>query len=101
MTLNPSEAHYVHREFPMFTQWALKHGNPMFLPKGFDDNDDDEASKYDLRSQAYLLMRNLHQSYETIMTLPTEDREFFVRSELKLLEEQKKQNEEINARNGS
>ena len=95
MTLNPFEARYIHREYPMWMQWALRHGNPMFIPRGYKD-DEDEVSKYDLRSQAYLLMRNLHQNYETILTMDTEEREFYVRSELQFLEEQAKQNEKLN-----
>ena len=67
----------------------------MFIPRGYKD-DEDEVSKYDLRSQAYLLMRNLHQNYETILTMDTEEREFYVRSELQFLEEQAKQNEKLN-----
>lgn len=99
MTLNPGEVKLIDREYPMWMQWAERHGNPMFLPKEFGE-DDDEASKYDLRSQAYLLMRNLHQSYETIMTMTSEEREFYFRSELKFLEEQKKSADEIGKSNG-
>lgn len=95
MTLNPGETKLIHKEYPMWMQWAERHGNPMFLPKGFGD-EDDEVSRYDLRSQAFLLMRNLHQSYETIMTMTSEEREFYVRSELKFLEEQSKQAENLN-----
>ena len=99
MTLNPGEVHLVTREYPMWMQWALHHGNPMFLPREYS-NEDDELSKYDLRSQAYLLMKNLHQSYETIMAMPTEEREFYARSELKFLDEQAKQAEKVNQSNG-
>lgn len=83
----------------MWMQWSLRYGNPMFIPKGYYE-EDDEVAKYDLRSQAYLLMRNLHQSYESIMTMSSEEREFYVKSELEFLEAQKKESEKIGKQNG-
>lgn len=90
MTLNPSEYHFWHKEYPMFCQWAV-HKDILFLPKEMAE--DEEDKQYDLTSKAYILMKRLNQSYDRIMSMDAEERDRLFEMEMKLLKEEAKQNE--------
>ena len=87
MTFNPTEYHFLYKEYPQFSQWAL--------PKGIlfnsRENDEDEFGEYDLTSKAYLLMKRLGQDYNRIMLMDSEERDKFFRMEMEVIKEENKQ----------
>ena len=52
MTFNPAEYHLWHKEYPMFSLWAVPKGI-LFLPKEVAESE--EVKQYDLTSKAYIL----------------------------------------------
>ena len=76
----------------MFSLWASSRGI-LFLPKeAAEENDSNE--KYDLVSKAYILMKRLGQDYNTIMNMPTEERDRLFSMEMELIKEEAKQAEQ-------
>jgi hypothetical protein len=88
MTLSPDTVHLWHKEYPMFWLWA-KDKDILFLPKAVSE--EDESKQYDLTSKMYILMKRLKQNYETILTMPVEERDLLFDMEMKLIEEEHKQ----------
>lgn len=93
MTLNPCEYYFWHKEYPMFTQWAVQKGI-LFIPK--EVAEDEEEKQYDLTSKAYILMKRLGQDYDKIMSMDAEERDKLFEMEMKLIKEEAKQNENKN-----
>ena len=92
MTLNPADVQLMQREYPMFSLWASSRGI-LFLPKETaEDNDSNE--KYDLVSKAYILMKRLGQDYNTIMNMPTDERDRLFSMEMELIKQEAKQAEQ-------
>ena len=92
MTLNPADVQLMQREYPMFSLWASSRGI-LFLPKeAAEENDSNE--KYDLVSKAYILMKRLGQDYNTIMNMPTDERDRLFSMEMELIKEEAKQAEQ-------
>lgn len=89
MTLHPDTFHFWHREYPMFWQWA-ENKDILFLPKGASEVE--EEKKYDLTSKVYILMKRLKQDYNTIYSMPVEERDALFEMEMKLIAEEAKQN---------
>lgn len=90
MTFNPTDYHILHREYPMFNLWA-GHKGILFLPK--EVAEDDEFKKYDLTSKAYIFMKRLHQSYQTVMLMDADERDKLFEMEMRLIKEEAKQKE--------
>lgn len=90
MTFNPAEYYFWHKEYPMFSQWAVQK-DILFLPKEMAE--DEEEKRYDLTSKAYILMKRLNQSYDRIMSMDAEERDRLFEMEMKLIKEEAKQNE--------
>lgn len=91
MTLKAEEYHAIYKECPMFCLWAVTKGI-LFFPKQII-SDDEKYGNYDLTSEAYLLMKRLHQAYKDIMLMDSEERHQFFRLEMEFMEEEKKQAE--------
>ena len=92
MTLNPADVQLMQREYPMFSLWASSRGI-LFLPReAAEENDSNE--KYDLVSKAYILMKRLGQDYNTIMNMPTDERDRLFSMEMELIKEEAKQAEQ-------
>lgn len=72
----------------MFNLWAGRKGI-LFLPK--EISEDDELKKYDLTSKAYIFMKRLHQSYETVMLMDSDERDTIFKMEMELIKEEAKQ----------
>lgn len=89
MTFNPAGCHLWYKEYPMFILWAEQKGI-LFLPK--EISEDDEFLRYDLTSKAYIFMKRLHQSYETVMLMDADERDRIFKMEMQLLKEEAKQN---------
>lgn len=92
MTLSPAEYRLWQREYPMFSLWATTRGI-LFLPKEVAE-EDDSPEKYDLVSKAYILMKRLGQDYNTIMTMPTEERDRLFSMEMELIKKEAEQTEQ-------
>lgn len=90
MTFNPTEYHFLCKEYPMFNLWAEQKGI-LFLPKEIAE--DDEFKKYDLTSKAYIFMKRLHQSYSTFMLMDADERDRLFEMEMKLIKEEAKEKE--------
>lgn len=89
MTLNPADVQLLQREYPMFSLWASSR-DILFLPREVaEENDSNE--KYDLVSKAYILMKRLGQDYNTIMNMPTDERDRLFSMEMELIKEEAKQ----------
>lgn len=88
MTFNPTEYRLWYKEYPMFNLWAGRKGI-LFLPK--EISEDDELKKYDLTSKAYIFMKRLHQSYETVMLMDSDERDTIFKMEMELIKEEAKQ----------
>lgn len=88
MTFNPTEYHFWHKEYPMFTQWAIQKGI-LFPPKEFAE--DDELKQYDLTSKAYIFMKRLGQDYNMFMLMDAEERDKIFEMEMELIKEESKQ----------
>lgn len=92
MTLNPADVQLLQREYPMFSLWASSR-DILFLPREVaEENDSNE--KYDLVSKAYILMKRLGQDYNTIMNMPTDERDRLFSMEMELIKEEAKQAEQ-------
>ena len=92
MTLNPADVQLMQREYPMFSLWASSR-DILFLPREVaEENDSNE--KYDLVSKAYILMKRLGQDYNTIMNMPTDERDRLFSMEMELIKEEAKQAEQ-------
>lgn len=92
MTLNPADVQLMQREYPMFSLWASSR-DILFLPReAAEDNGSNE--KYDLVSKAYILMKRLGQDYNTIMNMPTDERDRLFSMEMELIKEEAKQAEQ-------
>lgn len=89
MTLSPAEFQLWHREYPMFMLWAIQKGI-LFMPKEYAETDEDK--KHDLMSKVYVLMKRLGQSYSQIMSMDADERDLFFEMEMKLIQEEAKQN---------
>ena len=73
----------------MFSLWASSR-DIFFLPREVaEENDSNE--KYDLVSKAYVLMKRLGQDYNTIMNMPTDERDRLFSMEMELIKEEAKQ----------
>ena len=92
MTFYPYEYHFWHKDYPMFCSWAVQK-DVLFLPKALSE--EDEEKKYDLTSKAYILMKRLGQSYPTIMQMDAVERDTLFEMEMKLIQEEAKQNKDI------
>ena len=76
----------------MFSLWASSRG-ALFLPReAAEENDSNE--KYDLVSKAYILMKRLGQDYNTIMNMPTDERDRLFSMEMELIRQEAKQAEQ-------
>ena len=76
----------------MFSLWASSR-DILFLPReASEENDSNE--KYDLVSKAYILMKRLGQDYNTIMNMPTDERDRLFSMEMELIKEEAKQAEQ-------
>lgn len=91
MTFNPTDYHLITKEYPMFSLWAVPKGI-LFIPK--EVSEDDELKKYDLTSKAYILMKRLGQDYNRVMLMDAEDRDALFEMEMKLIQEEQKQQKE-------
>lgn len=90
MTFNPTEYYLWHKEYPMFNLWAVQKGI-LFLP--METAEDEEFKKYDLTSKAYIFMKRLNQSYETVMLMDAEERDRLFEMEMRLIKEEIKDKE--------
>lgn len=93
MTFNPAESYVWYKEYPMFALWAMR-GQFLFIPKEFSE--DDELKKWDLTSKAYIFMKRLGQDYNRVMMMDAEERDKLFEMEMKLIKEEKEQNEQLN-----
>ena len=76
----------------MFSLWASSR-DILFLPRE-DAEENDSNEKYDLVSKAYILMKRLGQDYNTIMNMPTDERDRLFSMEMELIKEEAKQAEQ-------
>lgn len=90
MTFNPTEYHYLVKEYPMLTLWAMQKGI-LFLPK--EISEDDEFNKYDLTSKAYIFMKRLNQNYETVMLMDADERDELFKMEMRLIKKEAEEKE--------
>lgn len=93
MTFSPEESHLWYKEYPMFNLWAAPRGI-LFLPK--EISEDDDLKKWDLTSKAYIFMKRLGQDYNTVMLMDSDERDKIFEMEMKLIQEEKKQEENLN-----
>lgn len=91
MTFNPAEYHLWHKEYPMFSLWAVPKGI-LFLPKEIAESE--EVKQYDLTSKAYILMKRLGQDYDKILLMDAEERDRLFEMEMKLIKEEAKKNQD-------
>lgn len=91
MTFNPAEYHLWHKEYPMFSLWAIPKGI-LFLPKEVAESE--EVKQYDLTSKAYILMKRLGQDYDKILLMDAEERDRLFEMEMKLIKEEAKKNQD-------
>ncbi len=91
MTFNPAEYHLWHKEYPMFSLWAVPKGI-LFLPKEVAESE--EVKQYDLTSKAYILMKRLGQDYDKILLMDAEERDRLFEMEMKLIKEEAKKNQD-------
>ena len=70
----------------MFAQWGIQKGT-LFFPKWAREEDEDK--RYDETSKMYLLMKKLHQTYESIMLMPTSTRDRLFDMEMEYIKKQK------------
>lgn len=92
MTFGSSTYWAYYRDCPMFSFWGIKHGN-LFFPKSVTQTG--EYAEYDLTSKAYVFMKRLGQDYKTIMLMESTERDEIFAMEMKLIEEEKKQADEV------
>ena len=76
----------------MFSLWGIKYNN-IFFPKTVTQTG--EYAEYDLTSKAYVFMKRLGQDYRTIMLMDATERDEIFAMEMKLIEEEKKQADEV------
>ena len=93
MTFNPTEYQIWCKEYPMFNLWAVRRGI-LFVPK--EVAEDENVKKYDLTSKIYIFMKRLGQDYNTVMTMDADERDTLFEMEMKLIEEEKKKQDELN-----
>lgn len=77
----------------MFNLWAVRRGI-LFVPK--EVAEDENVKKYDLTSKIYIFMKRLGQDYNTVMTMDADERDTLFEMEMKLIEEEKKKQDELN-----
>ena len=93
MTFNPNEFYYWYKEYPMFALWAVQKGI-LFIPKEYFE--EDELKQWDLTSKAYIFMKRLGQDYNRVMLMDSEERDRIFEMEMRLIQEENKQNKENN-----
>lgn len=94
MTFSPDVYQLLIKDYPMFIQWSMTK-DLLFFPKGFDKEEDEQ---YDLTSKIYVMMKRLSQSYFEILKMDSDERDKIFELELKLIEEERKQQEQENGR---
>lgn len=88
MTLDPDNCKLYYKHTPMvFMKELFRSG--LFLEKCYYTEDEDK--RFSLTSKVHLLMKKLRQDYNTIMFMPSEDRDLFVEWEMDII---KKEEEE-------
>lgn len=92
MTFGSNEYRPYHRGFPFFSLWGIRFGN-LFFPKSLVQ--DEKYDDYGLTSRVYIFMKRLGQDYRTIMLMDSEERDELFKMEMDLIEEEKKQAEEM------
>lgn len=92
MTFNPEEYHLWCKEYPMFALWAM-HKDILFLPKELSE--DDKNKQWDLTSKIYIFMKRLGQDYNRVLLMDADERDRIFEMEMKLIEEEAKQNEKV------
>lgn len=92
MTFGSSEFHPWVRVFQMFSFWGIRHGN-LFYPRNAFGGEG--FAQYDLTSKIYIFMKRLGQDYRTVMLMDADERDKLFEMEMTLIEEEKKQKEEL------
>lgn len=95
MTFGSSEYHAWYRDYPLFSFWGVRHDR-LFFDKSFSQKG--EYAEYNLTSKAYIFMKRLGQDYKTIMLMASDERDELFEMEMKLIEEEKKQNDEAKSK---
>ena len=89
MTFSPDDYKLIARDYPMFIQWSV--AKDLFFPREIAE---DEENGFDLTSKIYIMMKRLSQSYSEILKMDSDERDKIFKMELKLIEEEKKQEQE-------
>ena len=74
----------------MFSLWATQKGI-FLIPKEVAEDADGEV--YSLESKVYVLMKRLNQDYNVIMNMDSKERDLYFDMELKLIQEEAKEQE--------
>lgn len=93
MTFNSNEYKIWYKDFPMLILWGIQK-ELLFIPRQYSE--DDEFKKWDLTSKVYIFMKRLHQSYQTVMLMDSDERDTLFEMEMKLIKEEQKEKENIN-----
>lgn len=97
MTFKSDEYRLLYKEYPMFCLWAVTRGI-LFLPRNIAESEDD-FKHHDLTSKVYILMKRLHQRYNEIMSMDSDERDTFFEMEMKLIKEEAEQNKKASEKN--